>query len=66
MAGHDEVIITGVIVRDEETDLAILFDMEGQEEWIPRSQISCKTTIDGENDLTIPEWLAEANGYDYR
>jgi len=40
----------GVIV---ETDAAILYDCEGDEHWIPKSQI-----IDDDGDsLTIPEWL---------
>lgn len=50
------------------TDLALLVDADGEEVWIPKSQIDEDSDIgDGsekgdEGELTIPQWLAEAKG----
>lgn len=52
------------------TDKAILVEIDGDEEWIPKSQIiDCDEDVDGiiEGDFvkfSIPGWLAEAKGLD--
>ncbi|KKN72202.1 hypothetical protein LCGC14_0413390 [marine sediment metagenome] len=45
-----------------ETDLALLCDIEGEEYWIPKSQIHDDSEVyeDGtEGDLVISAWLAK-------
>ena len=43
-----------------ETDLAYLFVIDGEEFWIPKSQIEYLDTEEQEFD--IPRWLAEEKG----
>ena len=59
-----EVTIDNVFVKAE-TDRAILCDIDGDEHWIPKSQISDDSEVyqDGdEGDLVITEWLANQKG----
>lgn len=47
------------------TDKAILVEVDGEEAWIPQSQIDDESEVwkDGdEGTLVIPLWLAEAKG----
>jgi len=48
-----------------ETDLAILVDIDGEEIWIPRSQIEDDSEVVEKGDegtLIISGWLAEQEG----
>jgi hypothetical protein len=52
----------------EETEKAILFDFDGDEIWIPKSQIEDVDMIErGDVDVivAIPLWLAEKNEIPY-
>ena len=55
---------TTVVMGDKlnETDLAILLDSDGEEVWIPKSQIKDEYEEDGLLCLEIPEWLAIEKG----
>ena len=59
----DDVDFTGRIIR--ETDMAILFrandwQPDGSDDtWLPRSQVAVMHGVDGEVQVTMPEWLAE-------
>jgi hypothetical protein len=49
----------------KETDLAILVVIDGEEYWIPRSQMSDESDVYGEGQsgtLIITEWIAEQKG----
>lgn len=48
-----------------ETPKAILVEVEGEEFWIPKSQIDDESEVwqdDQEGELVIPLWLAEEKG----
>lgn len=48
-----------------ETDAALLVNVEGEEIWIPKSQIDDDSEVykkDTEGTLVIPRWLAEEKG----
>ena len=48
-----------------ESDAALLCNIEGEEIWIPKSQITDDSEVykaDTEGDLVITEWLAEQKG----
>ena len=45
------------IVR--ETEKAILFKINDEEVWLPKSQI--EVSEEGDNVVEVPEWLAEKN-----
>lgn len=48
-----------------ETDLAILVDIEGEEFWIPKSQVHDDSEVYQEGDeglLVISKWIAEKEG----
>jgi hypothetical protein len=58
------VTISGVVV-EAETDSAILCDIEGEEIWIPKSQIDDDSEVYemGTNgDLVITQWIARKKG----
>lgn len=49
----------------KETDKGLLVEYEGEEIWIPKSQITEDSEVTEEGDegiLAIPEWLAEEKG----
>lgn len=51
-----------------ETDAAILCLIDGDEVWIPRSQIGGESDVNEEGDsgsLIIPKWLAEDKELDF-
>jgi len=55
------------VVFLDETERAVLVeDDDGDEFWLPKSQIDCKATDDpAENDMiavSVPEWLAIESG----
>lgn len=65
MNSHElvEVEITDPV--EVETPKAIMFTHEGEEFWIPKSQIGNDSEVQGKGDtgtLIIPEWLAEEKG----
>lgn len=49
------------------TDKALLVDLEGEEVWVPRSVIHDDSEVysekNGEGELVVALWWAEANGY---
>jgi hypothetical protein len=54
-----------IIIRDEDSDLAILVSETGDKEnavWLPRSQIEYVTDRNGHTTVTLPEWLAQDKG----
>lgn len=56
------VLIDGVL---KETEAAILIDVDGDEIWIPKSQIhedSQVRELGDRGELVIPEWLAIEKG----
>jgi len=56
----ESVLITAEIIR--ETDLAILIHHNGEEIWLPKSQIDYDGDVGDEADIEIPEWLADEKG----
>lgn len=48
------------VVLDEDQHRAILFKIDGEEVWLPRSQI----VEHDDNTVTIPQWLAEDRDLD--
>ena len=63
MSRNDMIDISCTIVRDEDTDMAILVDDGEVEVWLPRSQI--EYTAPDQKGITVvslPEWLAEDRG----
>lgn len=55
----DEVLVVG------QTDAAILVQYEGEEVWIPKSQILSDSQVEFVGDrgiLAIPRWLADDRG----
>lgn len=62
MTRNDTVEISCTIVRDEDSDVAILIDDGDAQVWLPRSQIEYTTDRNGFTTVTLPEWLAEDNG----
>lgn len=58
------VRITGVICK-KETEKALLVDIDGEEHWLPKSQIHDDSEVyaeGGEGVLVITEWIAEQKG----
>lgn len=47
------------IVYDDERKLAILFKIEGKEQWVPRSLLEVDKDA---KTVTVPEWWAVRNG----
>jgi hypothetical protein len=65
MTRNNPVDIAVVIIRDENSDAAILVSETGHEDdavWLPRSQIEYTTDRHGRTTVTLPEWLAEDKG----
>lgn len=52
----DKIEVEAEIVR--ETDRAWLLDIEGEEVWLPKSQVK----DNGDGTFTVPEWLAMERG----
>lgn len=49
----------------KETERALLVEVEGEEVWLPKSQIDDDSEVykeDTEGTLVIPLWLAEKHG----
>lgn len=49
----------------KETDAALLCDIDGSEEWIPKSQIDRDSEVQSEDDygdLVVSRWIAERRG----
>lgn len=49
-----------------ETEKALKVDINGNEEWVPRSQIAKDSEVTGEGDfgtLKVSRWLAEKRGW---
>jgi hypothetical protein len=65
MSRNDPVDIEVIIIRDEDSEAAILVsetDNEDDTVWLPRSQIEYTTDRHGRTTVTLPEWLAEVKG----
>jgi hypothetical protein len=57
-----EFEVTNVLAA---TDLALLCVIEGQEVWLPRSQLQDGTEVEDRGDsgtVVLPEWLAVEKG----
>ena len=49
----------------KETDLALLCEIDGEEYWIPKSQIDDESEVyaeDHEGTLVVTEWIAKEKG----
>lgn len=60
----DEVRIPNVVGKHE-TEKAVLCVIDGEEKWIPKSQISDDSDVYGkghEGDLIVTEWFAKKEG----
>jgi hypothetical protein len=65
MSRRDKIDIEVTIIRDVDSDAAILVSEDGDEDnavWLPRSQIEYTTDRHGLTTVTLPEWLAEDKG----
>jgi hypothetical protein len=65
MSRNSTIDIAVVIIRDADSDAAILVSEDGGEAtavWLPRSQIEYTTDRRGMTTVTLPEWLAEKAG----
>lgn len=52
---------------ERETDAAFLLLIDGQQHWVPKSQISDPDVLDaGDEDVTVSltEWIADQKGID--
>lgn len=61
----DETVDFHSVICKRETDAALLCEIEGAEYWIPKSQISDDSDVNGEDDegtLVITEWIAKQKG----
>jgi hypothetical protein len=45
-----------------ETDKAILVDYEGEEYWLPKSQLEDWPDVEDSGDIEVPLWLLEEKG----
>lgn len=62
----DKPFLVGDAKATRETDKAVLFIIEGQEEWIPKSQIHDDSEVwqgGCEGALIVTEWFAEQRGW---
>lgn len=55
---HDIIELEGSIKIRARSGLAILFQVDGKEAWLPLSQIECDNEHIGAATIQIPEWLA--------
>jgi hypothetical protein len=65
MSRNDPIDIEVIIIRDEDSDAAILVSETGDEDdvvWLPRSQIEYTTDRHGRTTVTLPEWLGIEKG----
>lgn len=51
------------------TDRAVLFEIDGSEEWLPKSQIENLDDIEEHDvktpgEVSVPRWLAEDRGWE--
>lgn len=63
-ASIETVEFTNVAAK-RETDLAILCEIDGDEIWIPKSQIAAESDVQGVHDdgtLIVTRWIAEEKG----
>lgn len=64
-SGHDTYYVDGCMAI-KETEKGLLVMYEGEEIWVPKSQIrpDSEVTEDGdEGVLAIPRWLADDKGF---
>lgn len=61
MTGFGQTTLTGLIMKS--TEDAVLFLLEGDEKWIPRSVcIDGDTLEDGDEDVIVANWWLEKEG----
>lgn len=61
MPKEEKVVEFDNISVQKETDNAILVEIDGNDVWIPKSQINADSQVNGEGDvgtLVISEWIA--------
>jgi hypothetical protein len=59
----DEMVVFDEVIVKAATKKAILCEIEGEDYWIPRSQLGDETDVDESGDagqIAIPKWLARA------
>jgi len=62
LSSHEVVEVEGEIIHT--TEKAILFNVDGIEEWVPKSQIKEDEFEVGDMTITIPKWLAKVKGWE--
>lgn len=64
---EDVPVLLGEATPIRETDKAVLFELDGEEIWIPKSVIHADSEVWSESDepgsLVVNRWWAEKNGY---
>lgn len=63
--GRNDVHYFDDVLALRETEKGLLVQYEGEEFWVPKSQISSDSEVSEKDDqgvLAIPEWLAEEKG----
>ena len=56
---NEMVEVTVTILRDRGSENAILVEYDGNEIWIPRSQIECDLDEGETGEILLAEWKAE-------
>lgn len=61
-----------VVIHDcrceRETDKALLVNLGGSSQWVPKSQIHDDSHVfeeDGEGDLIVSKWIADEKGWEW-
>lgn len=60
MTSKRTVVLEGITLN--ETEEAVLMDIEGEEVWIPKSQLLEWPMIDDEGEVEMYEWIAIEKG----
>lgn len=66
MPEFDEKVTIPEVTSSRETDKAILVEIEGEEFWIPKSQIDDDSEVYEKNqhgELVVSAWLAKQKGF---
>ena len=63
---HEYAILTGIIIKT--TQKAVLFELEGEAIWVPKSVIHGEdylTTCGEETDIGVKTWFLDKEGFEY-
>ncbi len=62
---RDDTFTTDEVIVKKTTPKALLVEIDGEEYWLPKSQLGKATDVENEGDIgtiEIPKWLAEEKG----